>query len=129
LKGDCPLFPIPLSYSGDFTASYTPSRWRSRAPFALSFFDDESQGIAAMCSRKLIRIALATVAVALPFALQAQQVERDVKVLSEEIAGRLDGFSYKEGPESELEFRGRGKAAAGFELRPILDLRGVGGRG
>ncbi|HEU5468400.1 MAG TPA: OmpA family protein [Steroidobacteraceae bacterium] len=36
----------------------------------------------------------------------AQQVERDVAVLSEEIAGRLDGFSYREGPESSLEFRG-----------------------
>ncbi len=40
------------------------------------------------------------------FAAAAQQVEQDVPVLSEDIAGRLDGFSYKEGPESELEFRG-----------------------
>jgi outer membrane protein OmpA-like peptidoglycan-associated protein len=59
-----------------------------------------------MLSGKLFRIVMTMGAVTLPFALQAQQVERDVKVLSEEIAGRLDGFSYKEGPESELEFRG-----------------------
>ena len=36
----------------------------------------------------------------------AQQVERDVPVLSKDIAERLDGFSYEEGPESDLEFRG-----------------------
>ena len=41
-----------------------------------------------------------------PLAAVAQQVERDVSVLSNEIAGRLDGFSYREGPESSLEFRG-----------------------
>ncbi len=40
------------------------------------------------------------------FAAAAQQVEQDVPVLSEDIAGRLEGFSYKEGPESSLEFRG-----------------------
>lgn len=45
-------------------------------------------------------------AFACPLASTAQQVERDVPVLSEELTGRLDGFSYKEGPESELEFRG-----------------------
>lgn len=36
----------------------------------------------------------------------SQQVERDVSVLSQDIAGRLDGFAYEEGPESALEFRG-----------------------
>jgi outer membrane protein OmpA-like peptidoglycan-associated protein len=41
----------------------------------------------------------------LPAAL-AQQLERDVPVLSEDVAGRLDGFSFEEGPESSLEFRG-----------------------
>ncbi len=40
------------------------------------------------------------------FAATAQQLEQDVPVLSEDIAGRLEGFSYKEGPESSLEFRG-----------------------
>jgi hypothetical protein len=45
-------------------------------------------------------------AMTLAFAAVAQQVERDVAVLSDEIAGRLDGFSYREGPESSLEFRG-----------------------
>jgi outer membrane protein OmpA-like peptidoglycan-associated protein len=43
---------------------------------------------------------------ALPLAATAQQVERDVPVLSSELAERLEGFSYQEGPESELEFRG-----------------------
>jgi outer membrane protein OmpA-like peptidoglycan-associated protein len=66
----------------------------------------QRQGITAMPSGEFFRIVLTVGAVALPLALPAQQVERDVKVLSEEIAGRLDGFSYKEGPESELEFRG-----------------------
>ncbi len=45
-------------------------------------------------------------AIAMTSAATAQQVERDVAVLSEEITGRLDGFSYREGPESSLEFRG-----------------------
>jgi len=50
--------------------------------------------------------SLVAVAMSLPFAVSAQQVEQDVPVLSEDITGRLEGFSYKEGPESELEFRG-----------------------
>ncbi|HET8691777.1 MAG TPA: OmpA family protein [Steroidobacteraceae bacterium] len=53
-----------------------------------------------------------TLAVALAAALGhcpaagAQQVERDTQVLSQELAGRLDGFSYQEGQTSTLEFRG-----------------------
>jgi outer membrane protein OmpA-like peptidoglycan-associated protein len=55
---------------------------------------------------------LALLAVCLPLAAAAQQLERDVPVLSEDIAGRLDGFSFEEGPESELEFRGTAIALA-----------------
>ena len=53
-----------------------------------------------------IALTIAMMAFALPFISLTQEVERDVRVLSEELTGRLDGFSYKEGPESELEFRG-----------------------
>lgn len=42
----------------------------------------------------------------------AQQLEQDVPVLSDEITGRLEGYSYKEGPESHLEFRGTSIALA-----------------
>lgn len=42
----------------------------------------------------------------------AQQVERDVAVVSEEVSGRLEGFSFREGPESKLEFRGTALALA-----------------
>ncbi|MGH8203989.1 MAG: hypothetical protein ACREST_05220, partial [Steroidobacteraceae bacterium] len=41
-----------------------------------------------------------------PLPLAAQQVERDVTFLSDEIAGRLEGYSFQEGPESDLVFRG-----------------------
>ncbi len=49
---------------------------------------------------------------ALPTPLLAQQLERDVPVLSDEITGRLEGYSYQEGPESRLEFRGTSIALA-----------------
>jgi outer membrane protein OmpA-like peptidoglycan-associated protein len=49
---------------------------------------------------------LVVAACALPAPVVAQQVERDVPVLSPELATRLEGFSYQEGPESHLEFRG-----------------------
>ena len=55
---------------------------------------------------EVCRTFLAALACALPLAVSGQEVERDVPLLSSEIAGRLDGFSYEEGPESELEFRG-----------------------
>ena len=54
----------------------------------------------------ICRATLASLALSLPLAAGAQQVESDVPVLSQDIAGRLDGFSYEEGPESSLEFRG-----------------------
>ncbi len=56
-------------------------------------------------SRALTHL-LALLAFVLPSVTGAQQVERDVPVLSQEIAAQLDGFSYQEGPESHLEFRG-----------------------
>lgn len=62
-----------------------------------------------------LRILLLTVAglgLSLPLAAKAQQLERDVPVLSEEVAGRLEGFSYREGPVSRLEFRGTSIALA-----------------
>jgi outer membrane protein OmpA-like peptidoglycan-associated protein len=54
----------------------------------------------------------AALAIAMPATLAAQQLERDVPVLSEELAVRLEGYSYKEGPESELEFKGTSIALA-----------------
>ena len=57
-----------------------------------------------MKNRILAALGVAAMALALP--AMAQQVEHDVAVLSSEIAGRLEGFSYQEGPESSLEFRG-----------------------
>lgn len=59
-----------------------------------------------MLNTHKIRLTIAVMAFTFPFISQTQEVERDVPVLSEELTGRLDGFSYKEGPESELEFRG-----------------------
>jgi outer membrane protein OmpA-like peptidoglycan-associated protein len=55
---------------------------------------------------------LLVVAMTLPLAVSAQQVEQDVPVLSGDLAQRLDGFSYEEGPESELAFRGTSIALA-----------------
>lgn len=60
---------------------------------------------------------IARVATALFFALAAaaagaQQVEQDTPVLSKQVAERLDGFNYEEGPESELGFRGTPLALA-----------------
>ncbi len=42
----------------------------------------------------------------------AQQVEKDVSVVSEEVAGQLLAFSYREGPISTLLFRGTAIALA-----------------
>jgi len=55
-------------------------------------------------------LAAAILAVSQP--ALAQQVERNVAVVSEDVAGRLDGFSFREGPESKLEFRGTALALA-----------------
>lgn len=65
---------------------------------------------------------LAFLVMASPLAAVSQQLEQDVPILSEDIAGRLDGFSYEEGPVSKLEFRGtsitlgaEGKAEVEFQ--------------
>jgi hypothetical protein len=52
------------------------------------------------------------VAIALPLPLSAQQLERDVGVVSAEVEGRLEGFSFQEGPVSKLEFKGTAVALA-----------------
>lgn len=44
----------------------------------------------------------------------AQQVQRDVPVVSEAVAGQLAGFSFREGPESDLGFRGTAIALAAY---------------
>src|SRR5687768_1535682 len=59
-----------------------------------------------MKTTRIFGVGVAVMTLAWPLAATAQQVERDVPVLSSEIAGRLDGFSYQEGPQSTLEFRG-----------------------
>lgn len=43
---------------------------------------------------------------ALAGAAAAQQLEREVGVVSEDVEGRLEGYSYQEGPVSTLEFHG-----------------------
>jgi outer membrane protein OmpA-like peptidoglycan-associated protein len=55
------------------------------------------------CAR---RLAATVLAMALPLVLSAQQLERDVGVVSEDVEGRLEGYSYQEGPISTLEFHG-----------------------
>src|SRR5262245_30326865 len=51
-------------------------------------------------------LAAAALAVTLPTLLCAQQLERDVGVVSEDVEGWLDGYSYQEGHVSTLEFHG-----------------------
>ena len=53
-----------------------------------------------------LRLAAAALAVSLPTLLFSQQLERDVGVVSEDVEGRLEGYSYQEGPVSTLEFHG-----------------------
>ena len=55
---------------------------------------------------------LAALAFAFAPLLGAQQLERDVSVVSEDVASRLEGFSFREGPTSKLEFRGTAIALA-----------------
>lgn len=42
----------------------------------------------------------------------AQETRRDASVVSEAVASRLEGFSFREGPESDLDFRGTALALA-----------------
>jgi len=58
-----------------------------------------------------IAIALALMLV-VTGAATAQQVEKDVGVVSEEVASQLQAFSYREGPVSRLQFRGTAIALA-----------------
>src|SRR5688572_3167037 len=59
-----------------------------------------------MKNARRILFGLVSCVLASPLPLTAQQVERDVTFLSDEVAGRLEGYSFQEGPESELDFRG-----------------------
>lgn len=61
--------------------------------------------------RLLLRL-LAAAALVLPASLAAQQLEREVGVVSEDVEGRLEGYSYQEGPVSTLEFHGTAIALA-----------------
>lgn len=61
--------------------------------------------------QSIARVCVAA-ALALPLAVSAQQLERDVAVMSAEVEGRLEGFSYQEGPVSRLEFYGSSLALA-----------------
>lgn len=54
----------------------------------------------------VLRLAAAALVALLPTTLIAQQLERDVGVVSEDVEGRLEGYSYQEGPVSTLEFHG-----------------------
>ena len=42
----------------------------------------------------------------LPTSLIAQQVEQSVSIVSRDVASQVSAFSYVEGPESKLTFRG-----------------------
>ncbi len=88
----------------------------------------------------------------LPTLLAAQQVERSVSIVSSDVASQVSAFSYVEGPESKLTFRGtsltpaaegkvrggisagslegpcRGQEAAGsLGARSVHDVRALGG--
>lgn len=55
---------------------------------------------------RIVLRATTVLFIALAAAAGAQQVEKDTPVLSAEVASRLDGFNYEEGPESDLGLRG-----------------------
>ncbi|MFZ2507056.1 MAG: DUF4398 domain-containing protein, partial [Steroidobacteraceae bacterium] len=54
----------------------------------------------------LLKWALSAFPLAMPLSLAAQQLERDVSVVSADVEGRIEGFSYQEGPVSTLDFHG-----------------------
>ncbi len=61
---------------------------------------------------KILRlVTLAVLVLGLPLPLAAQQLERDVTAVSD-VEGRLEGFSFQEGPVSTLEFHGTAIALA-----------------
>ncbi|MDH5580228.1 MAG: DUF4398 domain-containing protein, partial [Betaproteobacteria bacterium] len=57
-------------------------------------------------------LGLSALALAVATPAGAQQLERGVPVVSQEVAGHLEGFSFREGPVSKLEFRGTAIALA-----------------
>jgi outer membrane protein OmpA-like peptidoglycan-associated protein len=59
-----------------------------------------------MRSKTFVLPLAAALAFTLTLPLAAQQLERDVGVVSEDVEGRLEGYSYQEGPVSTLEFHG-----------------------
>lgn len=65
-----------------------------------------------MIKRMLTVSVAAWMLIAAP-AVPAQQVEKKVGVVSEEVASQLQAFSYREGPVSRLRFRGTAIALAG----------------
>lgn len=85
-------------------------------------------------------IAAATLLV--PVTALPQQIERGVSVVSEDVAGQLEAFSYREGPVSKLAFRGTaialaadgkvdvefqdGRARVDVSVRKLPDVRSLG---
>ena len=67
-----------------------------------------------MKSLYLMMWTVPALALGLPATLAAQQLERDVSVVSEDVEGRLEGFSFQEGPESKLDFHGTAIALAAY---------------
>ncbi|MGH8251953.1 MAG: OmpA family protein [Steroidobacteraceae bacterium] len=65
-----------------------------------------------MKTPRQLTCTVVALAIALPLPLAAQQLERDVGIVSAEVEGRLEGFSYREGPVSTLEFKGTAVALA-----------------
>lgn len=59
-----------------------------------------------MNKRNRVAWLILTLSAGLAGAAAAQQLERDVQVMSADVEGRLEGFSYQEGPVSRLEFYG-----------------------
>ena len=65
-----------------------------------------------MRNQYLAAWGLSALALAVAMPAGAQQLERGVPVVSQEVAGHLEGFSFREGPKSKLEFRGTAIALA-----------------
>lgn len=65
-----------------------------------------------MTAPRHVTWTLVALSLALPLTLTAQQLERDVGIVAAEVEGRLEGYSYQEGPVSTLEFKGTAVALA-----------------
>ncbi len=64
-----------------------------------------------MKTLRLIQLTVTALSFALPLSLAAQQLEREVSAVSD-VEARLEGFSFKEGPVSTLDFHGTAIALA-----------------